>query len=136
MVGDVGHGEAEMKALGIAHRSIATRNIGMDGIIGLHISECRDDDAPDALNRIKREQAAMTLGQTTHHFGLAARAESRATTLARLSGDQAVDDLATLHQQTVHVRINPVDIDTEFTEDRLRILVGVRIGGHGRGLAV
>ena len=49
------HREAEMEARRIPHRGIATRDVGMHRIARLHIGEGRDDDAPDALDRIERQ---------------------------------------------------------------------------------
>ena len=41
----------------------------------LHVSEGRDDDPPDALGGIKRQNPAMALHQASHHVGLAGGAE-------------------------------------------------------------
>ena len=109
-----GNGEAEMEARGIAHRRVAARHVDMDRIIRLNIGEGRDDDAPDALDRVERQQAAMALGERAHHRGLARRPEGRAAALARLDRDQPVDDPAALHQQFVHRRVDPVDLDAEI----------------------
>ena len=57
----VGHGEAEMKPRRIPHRGFADRNIGMHRERRLHIGEGRDDDAPDALDGVERQDAAMAL---------------------------------------------------------------------------
>ena len=73
-----GHREAEMEARGIAHQGVARREIGMHRERRLHIGEGGDDDAPDALDGIERQDAFVALDQPPHHLGLARRAEGRA----------------------------------------------------------
>ena len=51
---NVGHSETEMEAGGIAHRRVAAGGVGVNRVVRLHIGEGRDDDAPDALDRIER----------------------------------------------------------------------------------
>ena len=103
---DVGHGEAEMKPRGIPHRGFADRDIRMHRKRRLHIGEGRDDDAPDALDGVERQDAAMALDQAAHHVGLARRAERRADLLGLLHLDQPVDDVAALHQQAMHLLVD------------------------------
>ena len=79
---DERHREAEMKARGIAHQRVAGRQVGMHGERRLHIREGRDDDAPDALDGIERQNAFVALDQPAHHLGLARGAERRAGILA------------------------------------------------------
>ena len=113
---DVGNGEAEMKPRRIPHRGFADRNIGMDRKRRLHIGEGRDDDAPDALDGVERQDAAVTLHQPAHHVGLARRAERRADLLGLLHRDQAVDDVAARHQQAVHLLVDGVDLFAQHLE--------------------
>ena len=113
VVNDEGNGEAEMEAHGIAHGGVARRHICVDGIIRLHPGEGGDDDPPDALHRLQRQQAFVTERHGAHHGGLAPRAEGRAAALFFLDGDQRVDDAAALDQQLVHGRIDPVDVDAQ-----------------------
>ena len=103
---DIGHGEAEMKPRRIPHRGFADRNIRMHRERRLHVGEGRDDDAPDALDGVERQDAAMALHQPPHHVGLARRAERRADFLGLLDLDQAVDDVAARHQQAVHLLVD------------------------------
>ena len=51
-----GHGEAEMEARGIADRRVAARDVDMNGVGRLDIGEGRDDDPPDALDRVERQR--------------------------------------------------------------------------------
>ena len=113
VVRHIGHGEAEMEPRRIAHRRVAAGNIGMDAVIGLHIGEGRNDDAPDALDRVERQQPAVALGDAAHHLGFAPRPERRAAALLRLDLDQPVDDLAALDQQRMHCGVDPVDLDAQ-----------------------
>ncbi len=113
---DVGHGEAEMEARGIAHGGLADRDVGMHGERRLDIGEGRDDDAPDAFDRIERQDAAMALHEVAHHVGLACRPECRADLLGLLHLDQAVDDVAAGHQQAVHLRVDRVDLLAQFLQ--------------------
>ena len=55
------HREAEMEARGVAHRGVAGREVGMHRERRLHIGEGRDDDAPDALGGVERQDAVMAL---------------------------------------------------------------------------
>lgn len=105
-----------MESRGIAHGRLARRDVGVDRERGLDIGEGRDDDAPDALDRVERQDAAMTLHEVAHHGGLACRAERRADLLGLLHLDQAVDDVAALHQQAMHAFVDRVDLLTQFLE--------------------
>ena len=84
----------------------------------LHIRERRDDDAPDALDGVERQDAAMALDQLAHHRGLARRAERRADFLGLLDLDQPVDDVAARHQQAVNLFIDGVDLLAQHLERR------------------
>ena len=110
------HREAEMKAGGIAHQGVAGREVRMHGKRRLHVGEGRDDDAPDALGRVERQNAFVALDQPAHHLGLARRAEGRAGFLALLDRDQPVDDLAALHQELVHRLVDPVDLLAQIAQ--------------------
>ena len=113
---DVRHGEAEVEARAVAHLRVAAGIVGVHGVIRLHISEGRDDDAPDALDRVDRQEAAMALDQRAHHLRLAVRPEGAAAALRALDRDQPVDDLAALHQQPMHVEIDAIDLAAQFGE--------------------
>ena len=119
---DIGNGEAEVEARRIAHLRVAAGIIGMHRIIRLHIGEGRDDDAPDALDGVERQEPLVTLDQRAHHLRLAIGSKGAADALRALHGDQPVDDLAALHQQPMHVAIDPVDLVAQFGK-RVR-------GGH------
>ncbi len=125
------HEETEMEARGIAHRGFADRHVGMYGERRLHIGEGRDDHAPDALDGIERQDAAMALDQAPHHVGLARRAKRRADLLGLLHPDQPVDDVATLHQQPMHLLVDRIDLLAQIGK-RWR---GGRRLGHRRDLA-
>ena len=86
----------------------------------LDVSERRDDDAPDAFDGVERQDAAMALHQAAHHVGLARRTESRAHLLGVLHLDQPVDDVAALHQQAVHLRIDRIDLLAQIGKRRRR----------------
>ncbi len=58
----------------------------------------------------------MALHEVTHHGGLARRAERRADLLGLLHLDQAVDDVAALHQQAMHALVDRVDLLAQFLE--------------------
>ena len=102
--GDERHREAEMEARASRAWRRRRRQVGMHRERRLHIGEGRDDDAPDALGGVERQDAVMALDQPAHHVGLARRAgrPSRSPAVL-LDRDQAVDDLAALHQQAVHL---------------------------------
>ena len=114
MMRHAGDGEAEMETRAVAHRRVAPRHVDMHGIIRLYISERRDDNAPDALDRVERQQTAMALGDGAHHRSFAGRTKGRAAALARLDGDQPVNDPPALHQQFMHRRVDTVDIDAKI----------------------
>jgi hypothetical protein len=120
-----GDGETEMEARGIAHRRIARREIGMHGKGRLHIGEGGDDDAPDALDGVEREDAAVALNEAPHHLGLARRPERRTGFLGALDRDQRLDDLAALDQQPVHRLVDAIDVAAQVRQRRH--------GGRGRG---
>ncbi len=113
---DIGNGEAEMKPRRIPHRGFAERYVGMHRKWRLHIGEGRDDDAPDAFDGVERQDAAVALHQPAHHVGLARRAERRADLLGLLHRDQAIDDIAALHQQAVDLRVDGVDFLAQHLE--------------------
>jgi hypothetical protein len=117
-VGDQRHREAEMEALGVAHRRLAGREIDMHAERRLHEGKRRDDDAQDAFGRIERKDSAMALDQPAHHVGLARRAECRAGLRGALDPDETVDDLAALHQQAVHLAVDAVDLGAQLGERR------------------
>ena len=73
-----------MKPRRIPHRGFAQRHIRMHRERRLDIGEGRDDDAPDALDGVERQDAAMALHQPAHHVGLARRTERRADLLGLL----------------------------------------------------
>ncbi len=70
----------------------------------------------------------MALHQAPHHVGLARGAESRTHLLGLLHPDQAVDDIAALHQKAVHLRVDRIDLLAQFGKRRRR---GRRLG-HSR----
>ncbi len=128
------HGIAEMEPRRIAHRSVAGRNVGVDVVGGLHVSERRDDDAPDAFDRVERQPAAVALRDVAHHGGLAIGPERRASARPGFDGDQAVDDGAALDQALVHGGIDAIDLDPEIAqrlEAGRRGAVGWRSGHAG-----
>jgi hypothetical protein len=98
-----------MEAGGIAHGGVARRQIGMNGERRLHIGEGRDDDPPDAFGGVERQDAGVAIDQAAHHLGLARGAEGGARLLCLLHRDQAIDDLAALHQEGVHRLIDAID---------------------------
>ena len=113
---DIGHDESEMKPRRIPHRGFADGNIGMHRERRLHVSEGRDDDAPDALDGVDRQDAAVTLDQPPHHRGLARRTKRRADLLGLLDLDQPVDDVAARHQQAVDLLVDAVDLLAQYLE--------------------
>jgi hypothetical protein len=121
------HGEAEVKPRRIPHRGFAGGEVGMDRERRLDVSESGDDDAPDAFHGVERQQAAMALHQPAHHVGLTGRAERRADLLRLLHRNQAVDDVAPLHQEAVDLLVDRVDLLTQILQRRRR---GGRLG-HG-----
>ncbi len=128
------HGIAEMEPRRVPHRSVAGGDVGVDAIGGLHVGEGRDDDAPDALDRVERQPAAVTLRDVAHHGGLAIGPERRASARPGLDGDQAVDDGAALDQALVHRGVDAIDLDPEVVqrlEPGRRGAVGWR-SGHER----
>jgi hypothetical protein len=58
----------------------------------------------------------VPLHQPPHHVGLACGPKRRAGFLRTLAGDQAIDDLAALHQEAMHGFIDAVDLLAEFAE--------------------
>ncbi len=111
--------EAEMEARGIAHQRVAGGEVGMHGERRLHIGESRYDDPPDALDRVERQVAVMTLDEPAHHVGLAGGAESGAGFLGLFDRDQPVDDLAALDQQAVHLFVDAIDLDPQIGKGRV-----------------
>ena len=115
---DVRHGEAEMEAGAVAHRRVAAGDVGMDRVISLHEGEGRDDDAPDALDRVERQQPLMAQRQALHHVGLATRAEGRPRNLRLLDRDQRLDDGGALHQEAVHGSVDAIDLAAQIGKGR------------------
>ena len=85
----------------------------------LHVSEGRDDDAPDAFDGVERQTAAMALYETAHHVGLARRSKRGAGLFGLLHRDQSLDDLPTLHEKRVHRLVDAVDLAAQIGERRL-----------------
>jgi hypothetical protein len=86
-----------MEPSGIAHRRVSRRQVGVNRKRRLHIGERRNDDPPDALSGVERQDSFVAVNQPSHHVRLARRAERGAGFLRLLGGDQAIDDLAALH---------------------------------------
>src|SRR5262245_1221754 len=108
---DERNGETKMKARGIAHESIARREIGMNGKRCLHKGKCRNDYPPDALDRVEGQYPFVPLYETSHHLGFARGAEGRCTTvLTSFNRNQTVNDLATLDQKLMHSFVDAVDL--------------------------
>jgi hypothetical protein len=72
---DERHGEAEMKAGGIAHRRIARGEVGVNGERRLHVGKGRDNDPPNALGGIERQDTPVAVDEAAHHLRLAGGAE-------------------------------------------------------------
>src|SRR5512146_2052775 len=105
------HGKSEMKPRGVAHECVACRKIGMHGEGRLHICKGGDDYAPNALYRIKWQDAFVPSNQPSHHLRFARGPEGRcAGILASLDGDQSVDNFAALDQKLVHSLIDAIDL--------------------------
>jgi len=132
---DVGHREAEMEPGRVAHGRIAAGNVGMDGVAGLDIGEGADDHPPDALHRIERQEAPVTLGERPHHRGLASGTEggAQARLGGLLGGDQPVDDGAALHEQPVHRLVDAVDLLAQIGKVGRGLLGGHGLGSSGSG---
>ena len=122
------HREAEVEARAVTHVSVARGEVGMHGKRRLHIGEGRDDDAPDALHGIERQDAFVAVDQAAHHVGLARGAEGGAGLLRLLDGDQPVNDLAAFHEEPMHRCIDAIDVAPQVGE---RGDVGRRVLGHG-----
>ena len=60
----------------------------------------------------------MALDQAAHHVGLARGPECGADLLRLLHLDQAIDDVATLHQQAMHAFIDRVDFLAQLGKRR------------------
>src|SRR5271165_7251968 len=118
-MGHTGDGEAKMEPRGIAHRGVAARYVDMHAVRRLHIGEGRDDDPPDALDRVQRQQPAVPLHDRPHHRRLASRSERRAATLLRLDLDQLINDPPALDQELVHRRVDSVDLAAQVGQSRL-----------------
>ena len=116
LVGEIGHREAEMEACGIAHRRVAGRDVRVNGVGRLDVGEGPDDDAPDALDGVEGQKAAMAVRERAHHRSLAARAEGGAGFGGALGGDERADDGAALHQEAVHGLVDPVDVAAQILE--------------------
>ena len=115
---------------------VAGREVRVHGKRRLHKRERRDDDAPDALGGVERQDAFVPLDQPSHHLGLARGAEGGARLLALLGGDQPVDDLAALHQELVHGLVDTVDLLAQIGErGGLRLLTHRSILPSGPGPA-
>src|SRR3954470_13573367 len=103
-------GEPEMEARAVAHQRVTGGEIGMQRERRLHIGESRDDNAPNTLRGIERQNTLMAVDQASHHLSFARRPERGPALLRLLHGDEAVDDLAALHQQVMHRSIDAVDL--------------------------
>ena len=121
-----------MEPRGIAHHGIAGGEIGMHRERRLHIGEGRDDHAPNALDGIERQHAAVTLDQPPHHLRFARRAERGADFLRLLDGNQRIDDVTALHQQPMHRLIDAIDLAPQVLQrGALRRRLGdLRLGGR------
>ena len=69
----------------------------------------------------------MTLDDLAHHGGLARRAECGADLLGLLDLDQAVDDVAALHEEAMHALVDRIDLLAQFLKRWWR----GRTLGHG-----
>lgn len=58
----------------------------------------------------------MALDEVAHHVGLARRAERGADLLGLLHLDQAIDDVAALHQQAMHALVDRIDLLAQFLQ--------------------
>ena len=110
------HREAEMEPGAVAQARVAAGDVGVDGIGRLHVGEGRDDDPPDPLDGVERQDPFVPRDDAAHHLGLARRPERRAAALACLDGDQAIDDLAALDQARVEIAVDPVDLVAQRLE--------------------
>jgi hypothetical protein len=84
----------------------------------LHVGEGRNDDPPNALDGVERQDTFVAIHQPAHHVGFARRAEGGTGLLRLLRGDQAVDDLAALHEEPVHRLIDAVDLAPQLGQRR------------------
>ncbi len=119
-----------------AHRGVAGGEIRVHFERRLHIGEGRDQDAPDALDRIEGQNPTVALDQPAHHLGLARGPEGGARFLRALDLDQAVDDLAALDQARVQFRVDAIDLGAQIRQRRAGRGVNLRRLGlrhrHGR----
>ena len=69
----------------------------------------------------------MAGDKAAHHVRFAAWPERRSAALPRLGFDQPVDDLAALHQQLVHDRVDAVDLNPQISQG-----LEAGWGGHDR----
>ncbi len=111
--------KTEVEPRTVADRSVATRHVGVHRVGRLHVGERGYDDAPDALDRVEREQAAVPLHQTAQHLRFARRAEGRAARARLLDGDEGFNDLAALDEQGMHRPIQPVDLGADVGKGRI-----------------
>jgi hypothetical protein len=112
----VWNGEAEMEARRVAHRRIAAGDVDVDAVIRLHEGESRNNNAPNSFDGVERQKPAMPLDKAAHHLRLAARPERRAAPLPRFDGDQSINDFAALHEATMNVEIDAIDLLPECGE--------------------
>jgi hypothetical protein len=94
----------------------------------LHIGEGGDDDAPDALRGIERQDAGVAINQAPHHLGLARRRNARTLLFRLLDLDQTIENLAALNQQAVHRLVDSIDLAPQL---RQRGHVGMGGRRHG-----
>ena len=128
----IGHGETEMEAGAVAHLGVARLDVDMHRKRRLDIGEGGDDDAPDALGGVEGQLALVALGQTRHHFGLAAGPEGRTAALVLLDLDQRIDDAAALHQEFMHGKIDAIDIVAQRAEFGEQVgCASFVLNGHG-----
>jgi hypothetical protein len=117
-VRDERHRKAEMEARGIAHRRIPRRQVGVNGERRLYIGESGNNDSPDTLGGVERQDSFVPLDQPPHHVRLARRTECGARFLRLFGGDEAIDDLPALHQKPVHRLVDAVDFPPQLAERR------------------
>ena len=82
----------------------------MNAVGRLNIGEGGNDHPPDALDGVERQKAPMPLDKRAHHRGFPRGAKRRTPALTGLDLDQSVDDAPSLHQELVHLRVDPVDL--------------------------
>jgi hypothetical protein len=116
-VADERHREAEMERALSRIAAFAAEMSACTEKRCLHIGEGRNDDAPDALGGVERQDAAMALDQPASSCRPRARAgTAEPDSAVLLGGDQRIDDLAALHQQAMHRFIDAIDLAAQVGE--------------------